>query len=77
MTNINFLLLDFVVVIVGLSGVEEDDDGDEVEVDGEEEVVENDDWPKLIVSFDSISQLETTTNDIHQSNFLLFLRSTM
>ena len=57
MTNINFLLLDFVVVIVGLSGVEEDDDGDEDDADGEEEVENGDDndSPKLIVSFDSIS----------------------
>ena len=71
----NLLFLDFVAAIFRLSGIEEEDDGDGDDDDGGEEVVKNgDDDPSLslVVSFDSISQLETTTNHIHRLIFLLF-----
>ena len=75
-------------MIVGLSGVEEEDDGDADDDDGEEAVGndKDDDGEKavgndeddvsltFIAPFDSISQLETTTNDVHRFISLLSLR---
>lgn len=70
-------------MIVGLSWVEEEDDGDvdngDVDDDDGGEVDENDDdvSSRSTVSIDSISQLEITTNDVHQLIFLFFLQYTV